>query len=253
MNDRSRADAGFLLMTSVLILISHAVALFAHEFAHSFLAWSLGFMEHPLALDYGSPSPGNLLLQIEVGDNVDYDPILNGGHGLSAAMIALAGAFLGNGVLYGATYAVLKSSASKMPAVLASFLFWLSLMCAGNIWSYVPLRALASHADIATAAKGLGIPSIALLPFLVVPTLPIICHFFRRTCLMMIPIMTAERPVMTILVIALVATWFFVFFGGVGFSGSYGALSQAMSIVSEVLLFPLAVVWLLRRTISRAP
>lgn len=246
MNDTKRSDVGFLLVTSILILMSHAVAFFAHEFAHSALAWGLGFMRNPLALDYGGTSLGNILLQIEVGDNVDYDPILANGHGFAAAMIALAGAFIGNGVLYGAAYAVLRSGASRAPSLVTSFLFWLSLMCAGNIWSYVPLRALASHADIATAAKGLGLSSLALLPILLAPALFLIVHFFRRTCPMMIPILTAGHPVRTMMVIALVGTWFFIFFGGVGFSGSYGAMAQAMSIVSELLLFPLSIVWLAR-------
>jgi hypothetical protein len=246
MNGISRADVGFVLVTSILILISHAVALFVHEFAHSFLAWSLGFMSNPLALDYGSASPGNVLLQIEVGDNVDYAPILAGGHGFSAAAIALAGAFVGNGVVYCATYAVLRSRASELPAALADFLFWLGLMCAGNIWSYVPMRALANHADIATAARGLDLSGLALFPFLLIPALLIVFHFFHRTCRLMIPILSGARPDQRVVVIALVATWFFLFFGGVGLSGSYGAISQAFAIISDVLLLPASIMWLLR-------
>ena len=45
----------------------------------------------------------------------------------------------------------------------------------------------------------------------------------------------------------------FIFFGGVGFSGSYGAMAQAMSIVSELLLFPLSIVWLARGTMKTMP
>lgn len=246
MNGISRSDMGFVLLTSILILISHAVAFFVHEFAHSFLAWGLGFMRNPLALDYGSASPGNILLQIEMGDNVEYAPILAGGHGLSAAAIALAGAFLGNGALYGATYAALRLRTSRMTAVLAAFLFWLGLMCAGNVWSYVPLRALASHADIATAAEGLGVSQLALFPLLLFPVSLIVLHFFRRMCPLMIPVVSGAKPDRRGIVITLVATWFFVFFGGVGLSGSYGAISQAFSIICDVLLFPASIMWLLR-------
>ncbi|MBB5714880.1 hypothetical protein FHS94_001716 [Sphingomonas aerophila] len=35
--------------------------------------------------------------------------------------------------------------------------FWLMMMCAGNVWKYVPIRAITTHADIAIAASGLGL------------------------------------------------------------------------------------------------
>jgi hypothetical protein len=38
----------------VLILVSHAIAFFCHELAHSVTAWLLGAKADPLALNYGS-------------------------------------------------------------------------------------------------------------------------------------------------------------------------------------------------------
>jgi hypothetical protein len=248
-----RSDMRSAFLTSILIVASHAVAFFVHEFAHSFLAWALGFMHDPLALDYGAATPGNLLFQVDVGDNVDYAPILAGGHGHAAAAIALAGAFAGNGLLYALVYVAGRKWAAAMPNALAAFLFWLSLMCAANIWSYVPLRAITTHADIAIAAQGLGLSPLALFPFVLVPALLIIGHFFARSCALFIPVIAPGASARTAMVVALTGGWFFLFFGSVGFGGSYGAVAQAMSIVSITLLFPLSVVWLWHRCLEARP
>jgi hypothetical protein len=46
------------------------------------------------------------------------------------------------------------------------------------------------------------------------------------------------------LLIAFTSFWYFSFFGADGISGSYGLISQILSIASRYLLFPLCVVYL---------
>lgn len=238
-----RDDAVFALWTTIVILLAHAVAFFTHEFAHSFTAWALSYMTNPLALDYGKPTPGNLIFLLDVGDNVQYQPILNSGHGVAAAIIALAGPFLGNALLYVLLYAG-TNRVRPQGSIPSSVVFWLLVMCVGNVWSYVPIRAITTHADIAIAASGLHVGAWALFPILLVPSLLIMGHFFARACPRLIPAIDAGSATRTVLIVVLTTVWIFVLFGGVGFFGTYGAVSQTFSIVSEMLLLPLAVVWL---------
>ncbi|GBQ96363.1 hypothetical protein AA23498_2619 [Acetobacter nitrogenifigens DSM 23921 = NBRC 105050] len=65
----------FALMTTGFVVVAHAVAYMAQEFSHTFSAWALGYMQNPLALDYGTITPANVVLLSSVDDNVQYDPI----------------------------------------------------------------------------------------------------------------------------------------------------------------------------------
>jgi hypothetical protein len=251
MRKSATADLAFALKMAAAIVITHAIAYLTHEFAHSFTAWALGFMANPWALDYGKPTPANLILLFDVADNVAYGPIIEGGHGVAAAVIALAGAFAGNGLLYLGLYRATQHMRLQRPLAVA-LAFWLLAMCAGNIWSYVPIRALTTHADIALAAQGLHMTVFALFPLLLVPALLLVGHFFFKTCPRMIPAMAQGVPARAALVIALTATWFFFLYGGAGLFGNYGGVSQAFSLVSMLLLMPCAVVWLWHRCMPAA-
>ncbi len=93
-------DLRFAVLTVGSLLLTHALAFFLHEYSHAVTAWLLGFKSNPLDLNYGHLELSNILLQQEIDENVDYKPIFDGGHGYAAAAIALAGAAMGNGVLY---------------------------------------------------------------------------------------------------------------------------------------------------------
>ena len=238
------ADLRFTLVTCVLLVIAHAVAYLMHEYSHSFMAWSLGWMAHPLALDYGRPTLSNLLFLSDVSDNVNYHPILASGHGVSAAIIALAGTYVGNAPLYVLLYPLAKTNAISSRRLALSFVYWLSLMCAGNVWSYVPIRALTTHADIAIAANGLHLPSWGLFPVLIAPTLYIAWHFFRRMSPRCYAGMAAGSSNVQVLLIVLTSFCYFAFFGAAGLNGSYGRSATFLSLASCYLLFPLCVVYL---------
>ncbi len=246
-----RGDLLFGILTCILVVIAHAAAYLTHEYSHTTVAWLLGWMQNPLALDYGKPTLYNLLFLGDVGDNVQYGPIFAAGHGAAAAVIALSGTFIGNAALYFLLYRIagLTSLASRPPAL--SAVYWLAVMCAGNVWGYVPIRAITTHADIAIAAKGLGLSVWVLFPVLIVPSLYVAWHFFRK----MVPRFSGKIARDAIgrqaLVIALTAYWFFAFFGGDGTDGSYGTVSQLLAIASKYFLFPLSVMYLSRALLRR--
>ena len=52
--------------TLFLMWAAHACVFFAHEYAHSFTAWLLGWKSNPLALHYPRPTPVVLLLQFGI-------------------------------------------------------------------------------------------------------------------------------------------------------------------------------------------
>jgi len=234
----------FAVVTMVFAIVAHALAYLTHEYAHTLMAWSLGWMNKPFDVDYGSASVSNVIFLGDVSDNVSYDPIFASGHGASAAAIALAGPFLGNGLLYFFVYAVTRSAWVASRRYLLMFLYWLSLMCAANVWSYVPIRALTSHADIALAAKGLGISTWLLFPFVMAVSAILVWHFFTRMVAKAIEPITAGSLPNLILFVTVTAFWYFSFFGGDGIDGSYGLISQALAITSRYLLFPLCAAWL---------
>ncbi|TWI67748.1 hypothetical protein IP91_01867 [Pseudoduganella lurida] len=237
--------SAFALTNAVIAVLAHAVAYLTHEFSHSICAWALGFMANPLALDYGEATPANLVLLSSVGDNVQYEPILQGGHGFAAALIALAGPYLGNALLYVCLHALTKRAAMH-PLALA-FTFWLLAMCVGNVWSYVPIRALTTHADIAIAARGLDIGVLAMFPFLMVLSLLLVGHFLARACPRFISAMACGDNARTAVLVAMTATWVFFFYGMIGVVANYGAMAQAFSLASMLLLMPWSVAWLWQR------
>jgi hypothetical protein len=233
----------FVLTTAVIALLAHAVAYLTHEYSHSF--WALGYMANPLALDYGNATPANLIMLSNVGDNVQYESIMRAGHGLAVAVIALAGPYIGNALLYVCIYAATKRV--RLNSTTLSFTFWLLLMCAGNVWSYVPIRAITTHADIAIAAGGLHIDVLMLFPFLMVLSLLIVAHFLAQACPRFIPAIASGDNARKAMVIAMTAIWLFFFYGMIGVIADYGAVSQALSLVSMLFLTPVAVAWLWQR------
>jgi hypothetical protein len=240
------------LWTVVMVLVAHAVAYFSHEYCHSFMAWLLGFKANPLALNYGDASVANILFQQEIDENVDYTPIFSGNHGLAAALIALSGPGVGNGCLYILCVVVFRALRQTSNQKAAMFVFWLALMCAGNVWSYAPIRTITTHADMALVAQGLGISVWALLPLVTVPSLYVGYHFFFR----LFP--RAKRALFcvddnaAIYVSALTAYFYFGFYGDGGIYGHYGAVSAILSVISITVLLPLAMVYCLKQhTVER--
>lgn len=233
--------AAFLAATVCMILATHAVAFFLHEFSHSFTASALGWKSNPLDLTYGSPSPANLLLQVDIDENVDYDPIFAAGQTTAAGVIAVAGVVLGNGILSLALGLVTFFAAQRKSRVLWAYAgYWLTVMSIGNLLCYVPIRVFSSHADMHTATLGFHCSPATLLVILGLPFLVAAYYFltiFAPAALRgMFPNSAARR----ITIIVLTAFVLFGFFGSPGLS-NHGEISRTLSLTFIFALVPLAI------------
>lgn len=232
----------FLLMTVLIWLLAHAVGLFSHEFAHTFTAKALGWKSNPFDLDWGTASPMNLLLQQEIDENVDYQPVFASGHGIDAGVIALAGSALGNLVVsLGIGLAVSAVARRRRLTALGCFGYWLITMSVGNLLSYVPLRVFTSHADMHTTEVGFGWTPMQLLLFVGIPYLVAflwyLLSFQPRALAWLFPDSVRHRYVM----VFLTSITLFGFFSLGGFFG-YGETSRQLSLAFMLILGPLSLV-----------
>jgi hypothetical protein len=231
----------FLGVTLLLWLLAHAVALFSHEFSHSFVASLLGWKRNPLALNWGPPSPLNLLLQVDIDENVDYTPIFAQGHRLQAGIIALAGMGLGNALISLAAGLSLFAIAKRADrTILGMFAYWLVVMSIGNLISYVPLRVFTWHADMHTVEEGFGWTPGVLFIVLGVPILLSVLWFLLRfepiALEALFPASVVRREVFVVLTSVSLFGWFSLS----GLSG-HGDLSHKLSVCFISVLLPLSI------------
>jgi hypothetical protein len=228
-------------MAISLWLLAHAVALICHEFSHSFIASILGWKRNPLALNWGSSSPMNLLMQIDIDENVNYEPIFAQGHPYQAGIISLAGMGLGNAVISLASGLGLFAFAKKSSRiVLGCFAYWLIVMSLGNLISYVPLRVFTWHADMYTVEKGFGWTPSQLLLLLGIPIAVGVLWFLLRfepyALSVLFPGSMARRSIL----VAITSLSFFGWFSLSGMSG-HGELSHRISLAFVSVLGPVSI------------
>ena len=160
-----------------LLWLAHALGYLVHEYAHSFVAWALGYKANPLALNYGHLSWSNVLTLSDIDENVDYDPIFASGHGPLAALIAVAGVLFGNGLFYLLSRRLYTRAKERGRRTLALFMFLFCMMNAGNFISYVPARTFTTHADMFTVQRGLNISPWWIALVLGIPFCVVVWHF----------------------------------------------------------------------------
>jgi len=95
-----RTQAGFSAVCLFCILLAHYAAVLPHEYAHSFMAFALGYKSDPLVIHFGGTSVGNLISLINIDEQVDYAPMFARGDGPAAALVGIAGPGLANGTMY---------------------------------------------------------------------------------------------------------------------------------------------------------
>jgi hypothetical protein len=229
----------FALLTFFLVLLAHAVAYLLHEYSHSFLAWMSGFKANPFALDYGKPTWQNIILLGDIEENVDYNYIISSGNGIWGGIIALAGAGLGNGVMYFVCYWLISRRWISLSRGTVMFLYWLSLMCAGNLLSYAPLRVITTHGDMAIAARCFGISTWLLLPFVTAGTIYVMYHFFFKMFAKSYTKVTAGSKLNLVFVIVATSYWYFGFFGSDG--------TTIIPVISKYLFIPFSAMFLVAR------
>lgn len=142
-----------LWLTPIYILIAN-LTIFIHEYAHSFTAWALGLMSNPLDIIYGGWSLPNIFFLANIDENVNYALIEQMGHRHLISLIAFAGPGIGTLSVYFISLYLLRKSFNKY---LYCLVLWINLVNIRELWAYVPLRALSTHADIANINHSLGI------------------------------------------------------------------------------------------------
>jgi hypothetical protein len=173
-------SGGFAITTACSILLAHCAAVLPHEFAHSFIAFALGFKSQPFAIRFGNSSLVNILLLSNIDEHVDYRNIFAQGAGPAAAVIGLAGP-LANGALYLVSLVLMRLPSARNSTLLFMLAYWFSFMNAANLYDYIPIRTFTSHADIGHITEGLGIPQGLALVVLGAPTAAALWYLFTRT------------------------------------------------------------------------
>lgn len=170
-------------LTPVFILLSHYLAVFPHEYAHSFTAWLLGYKANPFALNYGGTSLVNLLLLIHIDQNVNNSMIYALGHPGHVALIAFAGPGI-NILMFILSLWLLHCKKIKSNYYLFYFLFFFNLMNLGNIYDYVPMRTFVTAGnmvDIVDIEHGLNISPWVIYAVVGYMVAFLIWHFFSKT------------------------------------------------------------------------
>jgi hypothetical protein len=149
---------GILAVTLPFIILSHYVAVFPHEFTHSFFAWVLGYKPDPLNITYGGTGLSNLLLLSGIDENVDYEAISQN-NPYHSALIALAGPSI-NVVLFFVSYWLLQKKQVHDRPYLYYFIFWFNLMNIANVFDYIPIRTFTPlnwNTDMSNVERGFNI------------------------------------------------------------------------------------------------
>ena len=232
--------------TLALLWAAHGVVLFAHEYAHSFAAWALGWKRNPFALNYAHPTVTVLLIQLGISQNVDEVPIFASGHGPQAALISAAGAVLGNALitfpLSRWLYRYAKRQAAAGWGMLA---YWITVASIGNFIDYVPIRTFITGTDLDqdmyAVEKGLSWSPWTLLFVFGLPTALAVGIFFKKmepeTLRWLFPYSRGKR----IFVAVLTAFLLFAFYGAAGWSGG-GKIAHTMSVVSACSVAPIVAI-----------
>ena len=226
----------------------HALGYFAHEYAHSFTAWLLGWKANPLALNYGHLDTANLFIQSDVDENVDYGPIFAAHCGAQAALIAVAGVAIGNAlVTYAAGRAGFLASKKSNSRGWGMFFYWLCVASAGNMIAYVPNRTFAGHADMYTVVKGLSCSPWLIIIVLGFPFSVALFHFILRFAPNALTWFFPASPGKRVAMVVLTSVAIFGFYGSAGLSG-YGPVSHVLATICLTTLLPLSMAFGFWRT-----
>ena len=217
---------------------AHACVFFAHEYAHSFTAWLLGWKSNPLALHYPGSTLVVFLIQLGINQNVDEGPIFASGHGVQAAIIAAAGALLGNGLI---TYTLSRWGYAKATQIgsrgWGMFAYWVTVASVGNFFDYVPVRTFTIEGDMGSIQRGLDWSPWTILVVLGIPTLLALIYFFARIEPVTLAWLFPESATKRWTIAVLTAFVLFGFYGAAGLLEG-GPISRRLSVVSVSVCFP---------------
>ncbi|RIV20471.1 hypothetical protein DYU11_20710 [Fibrisoma montanum] len=205
----------FIVITLLFIWLSHYLAVFPHEYAHSIMAWLVGEKENPFALDYGGTSWRNLLLLWNIDENVDYSRMFAQGHDFQAALCAFAGPGIGTVLMFVLGGLFLKEPRIKQHPYLYYFTFWFHLMNLGNLYDYVPIRTFAHGGDIANMVRGLHISPWWVFVLVGYPVAYLMWQFFTQTMISLYVNLTIINLPLQAGIMVLCVLLLFGWFGGI--------------------------------------
>jgi hypothetical protein len=235
MVSRLAMHTGFGVASLICILLAHYAAVLPHEYAHSFMAFVLGYKSDPLVIHFGGISVHNLILLINIDEQVDYAAMFARGDGRAAALVGFAGPGLANGTLYLLSLFLLRQPSVRRNAFLYMLVFWFNFMNVANFFDYVPIRTFASHGDIGHITQGLGISPWAALVVLGIPTSIAMWFLFTRTLPEALGRIAPDSPFRQGFIVTLSVVIMFGYFGLAGFVG-YGEPSHTLSVLSLCLI-----------------
>jgi hypothetical protein len=227
--------AGFVVSCLICILLAHYAAVLPHEYAHSFMAFALGYKSDPLVIHFGGTSVGNLISLINIDEQVDYAPMFARGDGPAAALVGIAGPGLANGTMYLLSLFLLRRPSVRRHVFLFMLVFWFNFMNVANFFDYVPIRTFASHGDIGHITQGLGLSPWLALVMLGIPTAIAMWFLFTRTLPEALGRLAPDSPFRQGFIATLSVVLMFGYFGLAGFAG-YGQPSHTLSVLSLCLI-----------------
>lgn len=226
---------GFVVACLICLWLAHYAAVLPHEYAHSFMAYALGYKSDPLVIHFGGLGILNLISLINIDEHVDYAAMFARGDGLAAALVGFAGPGLANGSLYLLSLFLLRRPVVRGSALLFMLVFWFNFANVGNFYDYVPIRTFATRGDIAHITQGLGVSAWVALVVLGIPTAIAMWFFFTRTLPRALGRIAPDSSSRQRFVVKLSIILMFGYFGLAGFVG-YGEPSRTLSLASVCLI-----------------
>jgi hypothetical protein len=230
-----RTQAGFVIASLFCMLLAHYAAVLPHEYAHSFMAFALGYKSDPLVIHFGGTGVGNLISLINIDEQVNYAPMFARGDGRAAALTGFAGPGLANGMLYLVSLFLLRQPTVRRNTFLYMLVFWFNFMNVANFYDYVPIRTFASGGDIGHITQGLGLSPWTALIVLGIPTAIAMWFLFTHTLPQALGRIAPESPFRQRFIVSTSVVIMFGYFGLAGFMG-YGEPSHTLSVLSLGLI-----------------
>lgn len=225
------------IVTPIYFWLSHYIAVFPHEYAHSLVASLFGFKDHFWQIQYGGTSFGNVLLLIHIDEHVNYAAMHAAGKDWLIALTAFAGPGIGNGLTYAISLWCMTKSSIQSRKWLFYFIFWWNVNSIGNFIDYVPIRTFSARGDMANLAYGLHIYPWWILLVLGSCVMVVVWNFYSNTLTKTYKILELSHKLAQVILLLIATLILFGFYGAAGLH-HYGAPSHFISLLSLWAVIP---------------
>jgi hypothetical protein len=230
----------WVILTPIYFWLSHYLAVFPHEYAHSIVASIFGFKKHFWQIDYGGSSFWNILFLTHVDENVNYAAMHAAHKDWLIALTAFAGPGIGNGLTYIISLWLLTKEKIQSKVWVFYFIFWWNVNSIGNFIDYVPSRTFATHGDMANLAYGLHISPWWIMTVLGYCVIGVVWYFYSSTLMQVYNRLGLVDKLAQLVLLLITTCVLFGLYGVVGLH-DYGVISHFMSLLSIWLILPIIV------------